>query len=122
MALVDCKECGNQISTLAVGCPQCGLPSSYFEFERTEGEERADRVFGDFIYRSYENSRNFLTACEGLLNFWVNNDETENLEELRDEFTFSLARLIMLARGMDERFMDSFEDRLKTRRKEHEVE
>ncbi|MCU0281025.1 MAG: zinc ribbon domain-containing protein [Acidimicrobiia bacterium] len=26
MALVDCPECGHQISTLAAACPQCGYP------------------------------------------------------------------------------------------------
>ena len=26
MALVDCPECGRQISTLAAACPQCGYP------------------------------------------------------------------------------------------------
>ena len=28
MALVDCPECGRQISTLAVACPHCGFPLS----------------------------------------------------------------------------------------------
>jgi hypothetical protein len=26
VALVDCPECGHQISTLAAACPQCGYP------------------------------------------------------------------------------------------------
>ena len=26
MALVDCPECGRQVSTLAAACPQCGFP------------------------------------------------------------------------------------------------
>jgi hypothetical protein len=26
VALVDCPECGKQISTLAVACPHCGFP------------------------------------------------------------------------------------------------
>ena len=26
MALVDCPECGHQVSTLAAACPQCGFP------------------------------------------------------------------------------------------------
>lgn len=27
MALVECKECGEQISTQADACPKCGAPS-----------------------------------------------------------------------------------------------
>jgi hypothetical protein len=26
MALISCKECGNQVSTLASACPKCGAP------------------------------------------------------------------------------------------------
>lgn len=26
MALTACKECGNQVSTLAASCPKCGAP------------------------------------------------------------------------------------------------
>jgi len=26
VALVDCPECGKQVSTLAVACPHCGFP------------------------------------------------------------------------------------------------
>lgn len=26
MALVDCPECGKQVSTLAASCPHCGFP------------------------------------------------------------------------------------------------
>lgn len=28
MALVDCPECGRQVSTLAAACPHCGFPLS----------------------------------------------------------------------------------------------
>jgi len=28
VALVDCPECGRQVSTLAVACPHCGFPLS----------------------------------------------------------------------------------------------
>jgi len=28
VALVDCPECGKQVSTLAVGCPHCRFPLS----------------------------------------------------------------------------------------------
>jgi hypothetical protein len=28
VALVDCPECGGQVSTLAVACPHCGFPLS----------------------------------------------------------------------------------------------
>jgi hypothetical protein len=30
MALVDCKECGEKVSTKASSCPHCGLPSEFF--------------------------------------------------------------------------------------------
>jgi uncharacterized Zn finger protein (UPF0148 family) len=30
MALINCPECGKQISDKAVTCPYCGLPGSYF--------------------------------------------------------------------------------------------
>ena len=28
MALIDCAECGNQVSELAAACPKCGAPVS----------------------------------------------------------------------------------------------
>jgi hypothetical protein len=28
VSLVDCPECGKQVSTLAVACPHCGFPLS----------------------------------------------------------------------------------------------
>jgi hypothetical protein len=28
VALVDCPECGKQVSTLAIACPHCGFPLS----------------------------------------------------------------------------------------------
>ena len=30
MALINCPECGKQISNKAISCPGCGLPASYF--------------------------------------------------------------------------------------------
>lgn len=32
MALIECPECGNRVSDKAEKCPQCGLPSRYFNF------------------------------------------------------------------------------------------
>ncbi|MBO4733395.1 MAG: UvrD-helicase domain-containing protein, partial [Clostridia bacterium] len=34
MALIKCPECGQQISDKADKCPQCGLPSSYFNLHK----------------------------------------------------------------------------------------
>lgn len=33
MALIDCKECGNQISDMAESCPRCGVPMSIIKKE-----------------------------------------------------------------------------------------
>ena len=36
MALINCPECGKQISDKAEACPYCGLPSSYFVINKKE--------------------------------------------------------------------------------------
>lgn len=49
MALINCPECGKQISDKAVACPYCGLPGSYFTsvdkgLDKNEGQnELSDR-------------------------------------------------------------------------------
>jgi DNA helicase-4 len=35
MALIKCPECGKQISEKADKCPHCGLPSQYFNIQKT---------------------------------------------------------------------------------------
>lgn len=44
MALVPCKECGNQISTLARTCPQCGAPSGMLGTPQTKPKREPSRV------------------------------------------------------------------------------
>ena len=48
MALVDCPECGRQISTLAAACPQCGYPlSGAVAPEPTPGRRRGPSRWTD---------------------------------------------------------------------------
>ena len=30
MAIINCNECGNEISDKAKNCPKCGCPNSFF--------------------------------------------------------------------------------------------
>jgi uncharacterized membrane protein YvbJ len=39
MALIKCRECGNNISDKSKACPRCGCPTSYsIDSERAPGE------------------------------------------------------------------------------------
>ena len=42
MALINCPECGKQISDKAEACPYCGLPSSYFVINKKEEASSVD--------------------------------------------------------------------------------
>jgi hypothetical protein len=50
MALIDCPECGKQVSSLAKACPTCGLPVRRHLQARESGEARAarKRKFAEF--------------------------------------------------------------------------
>jgi predicted amidophosphoribosyltransferase len=45
VALVDCPECGKQVSTLALACPHCGFPLSrtVLGFQVPRGERGPSR-------------------------------------------------------------------------------
>jgi hypothetical protein len=48
VALVDCPECGKQISTLAAACPHCGFPVSREVAEsQAPGRERGPARWTD---------------------------------------------------------------------------
>lgn len=58
MPLIDCPECGRQISTAAVACPQCGHPNEpapaavpdYFTAAQRQAPESASRAHGPSCY------------------------------------------------------------------------
>ena len=43
MALVNCFECGHEVSTRAAACPSCGCPTTRQEAARTATNSSADR-------------------------------------------------------------------------------
>lgn len=50
MALINCPECGNEVSDKAANCPNCGYPLEDMGFVKEEvAEEKASEVVGDDI-------------------------------------------------------------------------
>ena len=50
MALINCPECGKEVSDKATNCPNCGYPLEDMDFVKEEvAEEKASEVVGDDI-------------------------------------------------------------------------
>ena len=50
MALINCPECGKEVSDKATNCPNCGYPLEAVDFVKEEvAEEKASEVVGDDI-------------------------------------------------------------------------
>ncbi|MCM1531314.1 MAG: DUF805 domain-containing protein [Bacteroides sp.] len=50
MALIQCSECGAQVSDLAKNCPQCGVP---LKNERTQNRQHSHLYTGSESYQQY---------------------------------------------------------------------
>ena len=62
MALIECDECGAQISDKASACPKCGNPLTHYEEEVDEDEEDDDDETKPFFKTLFE-SKLFLWIC-----------------------------------------------------------
>lgn len=52
MALINCPECGKQISDKAVSCPECGCPASEFhQSMRKDNRSEIDQIADDIFWR-----------------------------------------------------------------------
>nr|DAP78965.1 MAG TPA: hydrogenase/urease nickel incorporation protein [Bacteriophage sp.] len=63
MALINCPECGREISDKALSCPGCGCPASEFKAAdepqdtRSEVEKVADEIFWEKPSDSWKNAK-----------------------------------------------------------------
>ena len=65
MSLIKCPECGQQISDKAEKCPHCGLPSSYFNVQKSENKgEDVDYSNISNILISFDSDYNDLFLAE----------------------------------------------------------
>lgn len=53
MALINCPECGKQISDKAVSCPECGCPASEFNQSTQEDDVRSefDKIVDEIFWK-----------------------------------------------------------------------
>lgn len=85
MALIECPECGSQISDKALACPKCGAPNKVF---KTQSElDKSQNNSYEYMSDSYdwededelgltEKILSFLIWPVGVL-FWLTKKETE---------------------------------------------
>ena len=56
MPLMNCPDCGKEISDSAISCPNCGLPRPYYELQnraRRQQEDESAREKADLIRNLY---------------------------------------------------------------------
>ena len=44
MPLMDCPDCGKEISDAAISCPNCGLPRPYYELQSRARRQQVDEA------------------------------------------------------------------------------
>ena len=47
MALVDCPECGHQVSSAAPSCPYCGIPVAAQQAQTSESSSASDKLLAE---------------------------------------------------------------------------
>ncbi len=46
MSLIQCPECGHDVSTLAAACPNCGCPTSAMQIAPVQSENTICEIYG----------------------------------------------------------------------------
>jgi hypothetical protein len=49
MALISCRECGNQVSTEATACPRCGAPQQRSAPPQLSTQPQEQRIYSDNV-------------------------------------------------------------------------
>lgn len=52
MALINCPECGKEISDKAVSCPNCGCPQNEFIQQPTDTRSELDRIADEIFWQA----------------------------------------------------------------------
>ena len=66
MAMINCPECGKEISEKASQCPNCGCPSSEWTKSEVKEEDKSKYVCG-FCHKQNEPGRDFCMYCGAIL-------------------------------------------------------
>jgi DNA helicase-4 len=87
MSLIKCPECGQQISDKAEKCPHCGLPSSYFNVQKSENKgEDVDYSNISNILISFDSDYNDLFSAR----HYITHRELEHLKTVYGKYYTTL--------------------------------
>lgn len=71
MALIECPECGSQISDKALACPKCGAPNKIFKKQRELVKSQDDSYENTYYSYDWDDDDEDLSVTEKVLSFLI---------------------------------------------------